>query len=121
MFRAWRCTLRATRHATRLLVTGEQGDLLKARIEPRPAHPRALLTLLEGLSLWRGQPPLPVALSVDDDCPRWPDSTLFGDELWPAESPLVQFDLVSRAHRRVRLKGLGDVRLERDASSRRRT
>ena len=121
MFRAWRCALRATPRVTRLLVTGEQGDILKAQFEPKPAHPRALLTLLEGLSLWRGQPPMPVALSVDDDCLRWPGSTLFDDELWPGESPLVRFDLVPRARRQVRLEGLGTFRLERGVSAGRRT
>ena len=121
MFRSWRCALRATPRATRLLLTSEQGDILKAQFEPQPAHPRALLTLLEGLSLWRGQPPLPIALSVDDDCLRWPDSTVFGDELWPGESPLVRFELVHRARRQVRLEGLGNFRRERSISAGRGT
>lgn len=120
LFHSWRCALRATPRATRLLVTSEQGDVLKAQFEPRPAHPRALLTLLEGLSLWRGHPPLVVALSVDDDCLRWPGSTRFDDELWPGESPLVHFDIVPRARRQVRLEGLGNFRLERGVSSGRR-
>jgi hypothetical protein len=74
-----------------------------------PCHPRALLTLLEGLSLWSGQL-LQVALSVDDSCQRWPGPELLGDELWPAESQLVRFDIVRRAGRKVRLSGLGDFR-----------
>lgn len=119
MFHSWRCALKATRDATRLLVTSDEGDVMKARLTPGPSHPRALITLLEGVSLWRGQPPLRIALSAAADCPRWPDSTLFGDELWPAESPLLQFEFVSRVRRRVRLEGVCDFRQERGASSKR--
>ena len=35
---------------------------------------------------------------------------LFGDELWPGESPLVRFEFVHRVRRPVRLGGLGDFR-----------
>ena len=65
------CALRVTQDRARLLLTAAEGDLLKARLSTTPCHPRALLTLLEGLSLWIGQP-LCVALSVDDRCLRWP-------------------------------------------------
>ena len=41
----------------KLLVTSPEGDdLLKARLPVRPPHPRALLTLLEGMALWSGEP-----------------------------------------------------------------
>lgn len=119
--RDWRCALRITPTTTRLLVTAEQGDVLKARFEPRPAHPRALLTLLEGLSLWQGRPPLPVALSVDARCQSWLGSTHFDDELWLGESPLVRFEFIAPARRKVLLHGLGDFRREREAAARRST
>lgn len=110
MMRAWRCALRVTQHEAKLLLSSpEQGDLLKARLDPRPSHPRALLTMLEGLSLWSGHP-LCVALHVDDRSLRGPCSMLFGDELWPAESALVQFEVVHRGRRRGRLSGLGEFR-----------
>lgn len=110
MMRAWQCKLRVTQHEAKLLLTTpEQGDLLKARLDPRPSHPRALLTMLEGLSLWSGHP-LCVALHVDERSLPGPGSMLFGDELWPAESALVRFDVVPRARRRGRLSGLGDFR-----------
>jgi hypothetical protein len=109
MLRSWQSTLRITRQEARLLVRAHRTDLLKARLDPAPRHPRALLTLLEGLSLWSGYPLL-VALSVDDDCHGSPGSTLFGDELWPAESQLVQFDVVHREDHERRLEGLGDFR-----------
>lgn len=111
MMRAFRCTLRVTQHEVQLLITHpDQGDVLKARLEPSPCHPRALLTLLEGLSLWSGHP-LCVALRADEHCRPWPGSMLFGDELWPAESPLVRFDVAALGSRRDRrLRGLGNFR-----------
>lgn len=110
MMRAWHCTLRVTQHEAKLLLSSpEEGDLLKARLSQRPCHPRALLTTLEGLSLWSGHP-LRVALHVDERCPQWPNPMLLGDELWPAESALVQFELALRGRRHGRLTGLGDFR-----------
>ena len=80
MMRTWHCTLHVTKHEAKLLLTSpEQGDLLKARLDPRPCHPRALLTMLEGLSLWNGHP-LCVVLHVDEGS-DWPGSMLLGDEL----------------------------------------
>ena len=109
MFDSWQCSLRVAPGGVNLLLTAPSGDLLKARLAPQPRHPRALLTLLEGLSLWVGAP-LRVVLSVDESCRGLHDSMLFGDELWPAESPLVTFDVAARGGRRARLRGLGDFR-----------
>jgi hypothetical protein len=116
MYRSWQCTLRATAREVTVLLGDEEGDLLKARLRAPPSHPRALVTLLEGLSLWRGAPPLVVALSAAEDFRAGPASTLFGDELWPAESPLVRFELVHPVRRRARLDGLGDFRPVRAAA-----
>jgi hypothetical protein len=85
MLRSWRCNLRVTQRQTTLLLSGPDGDLLKARLDTQPCHPRALLTLLEGLSLWSGEP-LSVALTVDGRCHGLLPSTLFGDELWPGSA-----------------------------------
>lgn len=112
------CALHVTPTQARLLLTAAEGDLLKARLNATPCHPRALVTLLEGLSLWSGQP-LCVALSVDDSCRRWPGAPLFGDELWPTESQLVRFDVVGRGRRSGRLTGLGDFRQLRCSGTRR--
>lgn len=109
MLRPWRTTLRSLPTEAQLLVSDpEHGDVLKARLPMNPRHPRALLTLLEGLSLWQGRP-LGVVLSADDASPPWIGSDLFGDELWPGESPLVQFNVALRG-RPKRLAGLGDFR-----------
>ena len=104
----WDLTLRPTKGAALLLVTSEAGDLVKARLPLSPGHPRALLTLLEGLALWRGQA-LRVAVSAGACSAAWAGSGLFGDELYPAESPLVRFRAVHLASRE-RLRGVGDFR-----------
>ena len=51
MMRDWKPVLRVSRGHVLLLVTSETGDILKARLPLSPRHPRALLTLLERLSL----------------------------------------------------------------------
>ena len=57
----WPTTLRIGGKELKLLVTSPDGDdLLKARLPVRPPHPRALLTLLEGVALWSGEPVLAV-------------------------------------------------------------
>ena len=60
--RDWKAVLQVTRSSALLLVTSEVGDVLKARLPLSPSHPRALLTLLEGLSLWDGEPLTPEKL-----------------------------------------------------------
>jgi hypothetical protein len=74
--------------------------------------------MLEGMSLWSGTP-LCVALSVDERCQPWPGSDLWGDEFWPVENQLVQFDLVRPGRRKSKLTGLGDFRALRLATARR--
>jgi len=109
--------LQATKSEMRLLIMSlESGDVLKARLPLPPAHPRALLTLLEGIALWSGAP-LSVAIVAEPDCPIWLGSGLFGDELWPAESSLVRYEVVGRGHPK-RLRGLGDFRRLRAVRSR---
>ena len=37
-----------------LLVMSPEGDVLKAKLPHRSEHPRALMTVLEGLAMWQG-------------------------------------------------------------------
>lgn len=108
MMRDWKPVLRVTPRHVMLLVSDETGDVLKARLPLSPRHPRALLTLLEGLSLWSGEV-LSVVVSVAESS-DWVGSGLFGDELFPAESPLVQFRVGRRGCRGQRLRGVADFR-----------
>ena len=82
--------------------------LLKDRLPSNPAHPRAAITLLEGLALWAGHR-LSVAVAVTAN------STGLIEELLPQGpawcSPLVELmpvDGPSRRRRVRRLDGLGD-------------
>lgn len=105
----WKTVLRVTRREALLLTTSETGDVLKARLPLSPRHPRALITLLEGLALWTGQP-LPVVVSAAESSADWAGSGLFGDDLLPAESQLVQFRVVAPGCRARRLRGVADFR-----------
>jgi hypothetical protein len=112
----WKTVLRVTRREALLLVTSESSDLLKARLPLSPSHPRALVTLLEGLALWGGQP-LPVVVSATESSEDWLGSGLFGDELLPVESQLVQFRVVAPGCRARRLRGVADFRALRRSST----
>jgi len=93
----------------KLLVTDEMGDeVVRARLPFLPDHPRALLTLLEGLALWCGSP-LTAAVSVARSARYSCDRELFGGAFGPADSALVRFFVVER-HRPRRLRGMGDFR-----------
>lgn len=114
--RHWTSQILPDRAQVRLLVTDEQRhDVLKARLPPHPSHPRALLTLLEGLALYSGQRLCTVICAADESVP-WLGSGLFGDEWWPAESSLVQFEIAEPGRRR-RLRGLGDFGALRKSST----
>ena len=117
MNRSWSSSLRVTaRDVTLLVRSPETGDVLKARMPMPPRHPRALLTLLEGLALFAGEP-LCVAISAVPHPVLWCGSGLFGDELWPAESPLVRF-VAARHVRHRRLDSLGSFRALRGRETR---
>lgn len=104
---AWATSLH-TGSDLKLLVTSPQGDdLIKARLPTRPAHPRALLTMLEGIALYSGEPLCVVVFAAG----AWPDSEALGEGPWPDESPLVQFEFALPTPRVARrLHGVGDFR-----------
>lgn len=108
MIHPWKASLHVSGREARILIRCiEQGDLIKARLPLSPHHPRALLTMLEGLALWQGKP-LGVAWHVTGDSAPWLGSAMFGDEPWPCSSQLVQFNVVDRARRRRRIEGVGE-------------
>ena len=107
----WIAMLRPTAQELRILVRRRgMGDLMLARLPARAAHPRAVLTLLEGLALFRGRPMRAVICVADSSPTPYDLGLLFGDELWPGESPLVQFEVDLHGRRGDRLRGLGDFR-----------
>lgn len=110
MLELWKSTLRVDCKKVKLLVSGyRQGDILKACLPASPQHPRAVLTLLEGLALWNGRR-LSVAISVDETYLHYGESSLFGEGLWPVESPLVNFEMVQKGRKKHHIRGVGDFR-----------
>jgi hypothetical protein len=107
----WPTTLRIGARELKLLVTSPDGDdLMKARLPIRPPHPRAMLTLLEGVALWSGEP-LYVVISAGEHRDAWLGSEEWCEDLWPAESPLVRFDFaIPPARVRRPIRGVGDFR-----------
>ena len=100
--RSWKVTLEVKPQSIKVLVTEPDGDeVLKAVFAGQPEHPRALLTMLEGLALWSGTP-LCAAISAEDPVSHSLGLGYFG-ERWPEESALVSFEFVdpTRLRRRI--------------------
>jgi hypothetical protein len=102
--RSWSARLDVTPQAITVVVTEPEGDeVLKAVFSGAPDHPRALLTLLEGVALWSGAP-LCAAISAAHPVSHSLGVGSFGDlEHWPEESALVSFHFVAPARRRRRI------------------
>jgi hypothetical protein len=106
----WPTTLKIGACELKLLVTNQKGeDVLKARLPLVARHPRALLTLLEGLALWSGEPIYAVISAGEQRAESWMREAWLG-ELWPPESMLVQYDIESVVRRRRPIEGMGDFR-----------
>lgn len=96
----WRARLSVRGDEMRLRVSGREGrGIVHARFTGYPDHPRALLTLLEGLALWRGGP-LSVVIAAATPVSHSLGLGAFGGERWPTESALVRFEWQSDAARR---------------------
>lgn len=98
---------------TRVLVTsGSQETLLKAKLNTRPKHPRALPTLLEALALWQGEK-VHAALVADAEA-NTSGTNLFTDCFDVIEpTPLFQLAIVGGPKPRGRrdfIRGMGNFR-----------
>jgi len=105
----WKAGLEVLPDAVQLLMTSPEGDdVVKARLPDDPDHPRALLTVLEGLALWCGEP-LDVAIFAANGVSHSLGLGPFDDsDTWPVESALVHFEFVAPARRGRRIQGVGD-------------
>ena len=78
--------------------SNDQRPIVRALFTGYPDHPRALLSMLEGLALWRGTV-LDVAISADAPVSTSLGLGAFGGERWPTDSALVRFEWVSEEDR----------------------
>lgn len=104
----WKVVLSMSRGYARFLATGPEGDLLKARLPLAARHPRAAVTLVEALAMWRGMP-LAAVISAGRESHLRSAVDLFGPDGWPTESPLVNW-LVEDVGRQIRIPGVADFR-----------
>lgn len=92
-----------------LAMAGASETILKAHLPPRPAHPRALSTLLEAMALWHGTK-VRAALSAEGEdsvC----DSSLYQDAFLDFGGPLYELEWVpaaSAVRPRRDISGIGD-------------
>jgi hypothetical protein len=117
--RPWRATLEITPQTIKVLVTEPEGDeVVQAVFTGYPDHPRALLTLLEGLALWSGAP-VCAAISAAHPVSHSLGLGSFGDvEHWPEESALVSFQFIDPTRPRRRIGRIGFRTVRRIAESR---
>jgi len=109
---SWMVTVRCMSAEANVQVTDAWTgrDLLEARLPAGPCHPRALMTLCEGLALWHGLP-LCVAVSADADAQRCFEQIFYGDGLVEPRSPLVTLEpRPPRQPRARRGRAPGDLR-----------
>ena len=99
-----RATIRPGPSWTQLLATWTGDDCLKAVLPARPHHPRALRTLLHGLSLWSGLP-IHAAIAAEHSSMGSLVEDLCGT-VWPDDDAMVHFDVLRPDRRRIR--GPGD-------------
>jgi len=92
-----------------ILVLSPEGDVLKAKLPLRREHPRALVTVLEGLALWQGGP-LGVVHYVDAKARGCTDWAFSNADLGGERSPLVDFSTRMHGHAKGRIRGVGDFR-----------
>jgi len=99
----WQATLEVKGERIWIWVSERSGrDVVRAALPRPPAHPRALLTMLEGLALWSGAP-LSAVLGVDQPASDSLGLGAFGSEGWPEDSALVSFMVRQPARPRRRL------------------
>jgi hypothetical protein len=97
--------------STRVLaMAGAQDTILKARLSPSPAHPRAMASLIEAIALWQGLP-IRAALCAGER-PGGSDTSLFRETFTDVGGPLYTLDWIpalehGRRARRRDIAGMG--------------
>lgn len=110
MARQWNISIRVSSQEVKVLVTDQTGDeLLKARLPIFVSHPRALLTVLEGLALWSGGP-LTAVTSVAKSVPGGFVCDALSVDFWADHTPLIRFENVQERKRWPQRIQMGDFR-----------
>ncbi len=92
-----------------ILVMSPEGDVLKAKLPLLREHPRALVTVLEGLAMWQGGL-IEAVHFVDAKAPDSTDWAFSSADLGGHRSPLVDFSTRMHGHVKGRIRGVGDFR-----------
>ena len=97
--------------ATRVIAMAGPGEtILKARLSPQPAHPRALSTLLEAVALWQGTQVHAALCAGERDGVS--DSSLYREAFADVGGPLYTLEWVPAVRRARRghrdIPGVGD-------------
>lgn len=99
-----------------IAMQGARDTILKARLRPKPPHPRALATLLEAVALWQGTT-VRAALAADDEATSYVSCLCPNAFLGAETTALYTVDWVPAPgprRRRTSLAGMGEFRdLER--------
>lgn len=91
-----------------LAMAGASETILKARLAPRPSHPRALPTLIEAIALWHGTKVRAALCAADKD--GMSDCSLYREAILDFGGPLYELEWVPAGVRRRHrdIAGVGD-------------
>lgn len=96
------------KHTTRVIaMAGPSETILKARLAPTPAHPRAMATLLEAVALWQGTQVRAALCAAEKDGAS--DTSLYREAFADFGGPLYSLDWVPNLGKRRRHRDLGGV------------
>jgi hypothetical protein len=92
-----------------IAMAGPSETILKARLLPSPAHPRAMPFLLEAVAMWQGARVRAALCAAEKDGAS--DSSIYREAFADYGAPLYSLDWVAAGARRRRhrdLRGVGD-------------
>lgn len=96
------------RLSTRVIaMAGPSETILKARLSPEPAHPRAMATLLEAVALWQGARVRAALCAAEKDGAS--DTSFYRHAFTEVGGPLYSLDWVPAPHVRRRHRDVAGI------------